>query len=243
MGGNFFYQLGKKVGKSLYRGRYLYKTLTGNVPESLQAEYTLGVLLKKEIEKQTPLSQEPLLLLAAESVLRRLQKQVKNKERYFTVKILSLNELNAFALPGGFMYISETLMTHLRHDPDALAFVIAHEMIHIILKHPLKRMLTSYSLEAISRILKTGSVMGAIGKDVLKKLLRSHYSRENELLADAYGLRLMYSAGFETSGALRLMRLFSTMQKNEGFNYFSTHPALSERLNQLQKLQEKLQHA
>ena len=237
---NIFYSLGKKVGKSWYRGRYLYKTLTGNTEESLQAEYALGVILAKDIEKETPVADEPAEQLLAESVLQQLRKRVKNKDRYFHVKVLAASNLNAFALPGGFIYITSALIGNLSNDPDALAFVFAHEMIHIVLKHPLKRIMTSYSLEALSRMFKTGSALGVIGKDMLKKLVRSHYSQENELAADEYGLRLMYSAGYNTEGALRLMRFFQKNTGESGFQYFSTHPSVKTRIENLQRIQNEL---
>ncbi len=240
MGGNLFYQLGKKVGKSWYRGRYLYKTLSGNSRDSLQAEYELGVILSREIESQSALFEGAMELLLIESILGRLQKRVKNKQRYFHVKILVSDELNAFALPGGFIYLTDALVKNLADAPDALAFVLAHEMIHIILKHPLKRMITSFSLDTISRVLKTGSAMGMLGKDVLKKLLRSRYSQANELLADEYGFRLMYSAGFDTRGALHLMNFFKTNKKAGGLHYFATHPSIDQRITYLKKLRREL---
>lgn len=238
---NLFYKLGKKVGKSLYRGRYLYKTLTGNSKESLEAEYALGVILARDIERETQVSDDPAAQLLADSVLRRLQKRVKNKDRYFTIKVLKAQNLNAFALPGGFIYITEHLLAALADDRDALAFVLAHEMVHIVLKHPLKRIMASYSLDALSRMFKTGSALGVAGKGLLLKLLRSQYSQENELAADAYGLRLMYSSGFDPDGALRLIRFFSTHGDEKGFQYFSTHPSLNKRLMRLQAITKELE--
>ena len=237
---NIFYILGKKVGKSWHRGRYLYKTLTGDSDESLQAEYALGVILSRDIEKETPISDDPTEQLLAESILRQLQKRVKNKNRYFNVKVLAASNLNAFALPGGFIYITSALIENLNNDSDALAFVFSHEMVHIILKHPLKRIMTTYSLEALSRMFKTGSALGVIGKDMLKKLVRSHYSQDNELKADEYGIRLMYSAGYDTAGALRLMRFFQNNKGESGFQYFSTHPSIKTRIENLQRIRKEL---
>ncbi|RLD16634.1 hypothetical protein DRI50_01360 [candidate division KSB1 bacterium] len=237
---DLFYKLGKKVGKSWHRGRYLYQTLTGNSEKSLQAEYALGVILARDLEKETPVSDDPVGQILADSVIRQLQKRVKNKNRYFRVKILATNDLNAFALPGGFIYITSALIQSLAKDREALAFVFAHEMVHIILKHPLKRIMTSYSLEALSRMFKTGSALGVIGKDMLKKLLHSHYSRENELAADAFGLRLMYSAGFDVQGAFRLLQLFQAQTSDNGFHYFSTHPSLTVRSHQLNDICKEL---
>ncbi len=237
---NLFYKLGKRVGKSLYRGRYLYKTLTGSSDESLEAEYALGLILARDIEKETQITEQPEKQLLVEAVLRRLQKRVKNKKRYFTVKVLKTHNLNAFALPGGFIYITEHLSDQLSNDRDALAFVLAHEMVHIILKHPLKRIMASYSIEALSRMFKTGSALGVAGKSLVIKLLRSQYSQENELQADAYGLRLMYSAGFDPQGALRLIRFFRLHLQDEGFKYFATHPSLNKRLAHLHTLYEEI---
>jgi len=232
-----FYFLGKKVGKSWARGKYLYTTLTGNDVESVKAEYNLGLILSKDIERQYSVLDAPYEQLLLETILKPLQSRVKRKERYFTVKIIASADMNAFALPGGFLYITSALVKALSDDRDALAFVLAHEMIHVILKHPLKQILTSYSLDALSRMFKAGSTVGIYGKDLIKKVIKSHYSQDRELQADEYAVRLIYSAGFDPQGAIRLLQFFQKSKgENEGFNYFATHPPVSERGQQLRRI-------
>lgn len=235
-----FYNLGKKVGKSWAQGRYIFASFSGNGEEALQAEYTLGFILSKDIEKEVRVSDNPYEQLLIDSIFNELKKRIKNKDRFFTLKIFESNDLNAFALPGGFIYLSSALIRHLEKDRDALAFVLAHETVHIILRHPLKRIVANYSLNAVSQIFKAGSTLGVLGKDAIKKLLASHYSKARELEADAYGLRLINSAGFDPGGGVRLMQFFRQMDKKDSFSYFSTHPPLSEREIALKRIIRKL---
>ncbi len=235
-----FYYLGKKVGTALAQARFLKEGLTGNALRSLQAEYTLGQILSKNVEQTLSLSDAPVDQLLIESLFKKLKKRIKNQQRYFTLKIVQSKEPNAFALPGGFIYISSALIEYFRNDGDALAFVLAHEAIHVLARHPLKRMVSDYSLNALAQILKTGSVVGILGKDVVKNLVGSHYSRTRELEADHFALRLMYSAGFDPMGAVRLMRFFQQIKEENAFSYFASHPPLKEREQKLLHLIAKL---
>jgi predicted Zn-dependent protease len=235
-----FYYLGKKVGAALVQARFLKEGLTGNSLRSLEAEYTLGQILSKDVEQTLPLADAPIDQLLIESLFKKLKKRIKNQQRYFTLKIVQSKEPNAFALPGGFIYISSALIEYFRNDADALAFVLAHEAIHVVARHPLKRMVTGYSMNALARIFKTGSVVGIFGKDVVKNLVDSHYSRTRELEADHFALRLMYSAGFDPMGAVRLMRFFQRVKEENAFPYFASHPPLKEREQKLLNLIAKL---
>ncbi len=235
-----FYFLGKKVGAALVKARFLKEGLTGSTLRSLEAEYTLGQILSKEVEQTLSLADAPVDQLLIESLFQKLKKRIKNQQRYFMLKIVQSKEPNAFALPGGFIYLSSGLVEYFRNDADALAFVLAHEAIHVIARHPLKRMVTGYSVNALARIFRTGSVAGIFGKDVIKKLVDSHYSRTRELEADHFALRLMYSAGFDPMGAVRLMRFFQRKKEENAFPYFASHPPLKEREQKLLNLIAKL---
>ncbi|HHE55793.1 MAG TPA: hypothetical protein ENL21_08430 [Caldithrix abyssi] len=234
---DLFYKLGKRVGKSIVKGKYLYNSAFGSEEEALNAEYRLGSLLAGEIENQNGLFDSPLHQLFLDSILKRLVMRVKNKNRVFFVKILNANDLNAFALPGGFIFVTAALVEQLQNETDEMAFVLAHEIIHIVSKHPFKRMVASYSLEALQRFLKGGTVIKTLGQDIIKKVVNSHYSQANEFQADEYGARLIYSAGFDPQGALALLKRFKSMKTEEKFfYYFSTHPPLEQRIKRIKRM-------
>ncbi len=234
---DLFYNLGKKVGKSLIKGKFVVHSIAGSKDEALLAEYKFGSLLAREIEEQYSLFESPFHQLLLDSILKKLITKVKNKNRVFHVIILNSDDLNAFALPGGFIFVTSGLIKLLQNEEAELAFVIAHEMIHIIAKHPFKRMVAHFSLATINRVLKTGSPIKILGKDLLKKLFTSQYSQSNEFYADEFGLRLMYSAGFDPLKALSLLERFQNLKSPQStFHYFSTHPSLEVRLQRLRRL-------
>ncbi len=239
---NIFYQLGKKVGKSVARGKFLYSSLSGEKNKALTAEYNFGAILAKEIVDTYGYYDAPYVQIMADAVLKKLVERVKNKNRYFSVKIINSNELNAFALPGGFIFITSKLINLLKDKPDALAFVLAHEMVHIVAKHPFKRLMANYSLQVVSQLARSSSPATMLGKSIVQNVVRSHYSKGNEYQADIYGVRLMYSAGYSPQGALEVLEFFSRYRNGEdSFNYFSTHPSLTERLSIVKKLVQNLE--
>ncbi len=234
---DIFYKLGKKVGKSLAKGKFIYNSAFGSKTEALKAEYRLGSILAREIEEQNRLFESPFHQLWLEKILKQLASRVKNKERFFYIRLIESNDLNAFALPGGFIFLTSSLVTNLEKHDSEMAFVLAHEMVHIISKHPYKRLLANYSTEALSRFFRTGSVVATFGRDILKKMINSQYSQSNEYHADEYGARLMYSAGFDPAGAIWLLERFQRWKTDQTqFNYFSTHPSLEKRIANLHKL-------
>ncbi|APF18997.1 peptidase M48 Ste24p [Caldithrix abyssi DSM 13497] len=234
---DIFYKLGKRVGKSLAKGRYLYNSAFAPKTEALKAEYRLGSILAREIEAQNTVFDSPYHQLLLESLLKQLKTRVKNKERYFYIKILESDDLNAFALPGGFIFLTSALVQNIERDKDELAFVLSHEMVHIIARHPFKKMVTNYSMEALSKVFRSGSIAAVYGRDMIKKLINSQYSQSNEYYADEYGARLMYSAGFDPAGAIQLLQRFKRWKGNgDRFNYFASHPSIDERILHLKKL-------
>ncbi len=172
--------------------------------------------------------------------------ELPNEEFHFTV--LNDNTVNAFALPGGYIYISRGLIALAENEAE-LAGVIAHEIGHVTARHTAERyskaMAANIGLSIIGAI---GSVYGAprSATDILSvgaESLLKGFSRDQELEADKLGVRYISKAGYDPNsmssffnkmkGHDELQSKISGKQTNEeNFNHASTHPRTSDRIKQ-----------
>src|SRR5205823_6424711 len=107
-------------------------------------------------------------------------------------------EINAFALPGGYVFVTRRLLDFSRWDHAELAFVLGHEMGHVVKRHAIERLMANALFGGIAaRLPVGGAVLRPHVAALLSTLLRQGYSREQELEADAFGARVAHAAGFD----------------------------------------------
>ena len=157
-----------------------------------------------------------------------LASAVKNPRREFHFKVVASALSNAFALPGGFVFITDSLLDLCNRDRSEIAFFLGHEIGHIARGHARDQLTASTFLNAVV------ARMPAAGQ-MLRQMIGKGYSRTLELEADREAVRLTLAAGFDgQAGIHALKRLAQVSSDNSGLaEYFSTHPALSERVREL----------
>ena len=144
------------------------------------------------------------------------------------------NTVNAYSLPDGRVVLLTGLLNALpQGDDNALAFVLAHEISHIELKHvdklAIQAGLTEMALGWLTS--NQSSALQALA-GVGSQLLTSGYSREMEAAADGNGLELMSQAGYNPRGALVTLQLFKNLEDSQGqARIFPTHPRAADRLH------------
>ena len=157
---------------------------------------------------------------------------------FFVVKEPSMN---AFAIPGGYIFIFDSLISKFR-DPGELAGVLGHEIAHVERNHFFKdeKKILAVNLATIAAILLSRGDPATVATAQAANIdLRLHYSRENESEADSYAILYLRKAGYNPKG---LVGSFGTMAFYDQFSsfdtpvYFSTHPGLHERKSQLELL-------
>ena len=235
---DFFYNLGRAAGRKLRKPKWILKSYFGSEEEALRAERAVGREMADQMQAELKISASPVYTNLVSEIAARLVKRVKNPLRKFDFYVYDSSDVNAFALPGGFVFISGGLIDLCHHCKDEIAAVMGHEMVHIISGHPLKRIMTSHSLNMVAAAFQKGGALGQLAKQTITQLIESSYSQENEFHADRYGALLAGSAGFDPQGALRmLIRMQDKQRENPaGFNFFATHPPLPERIRRLQKI-------
>ncbi len=146
-------------------------------------------------------------------------------------------EVNAFALPGGPVYITYGLLSRLRTD-DQIAGVLGHEIGHVVLRHTTEGLATALRLNAvlwgIQRLLGGEAAQVA---QIGAALLSLKYSRDQEREADRFGFELVCRAGYDPRGMIEVFRILQGLGASSGvLEFLSTHPDPGNRIRALSAL-------
>lgn len=173
-------------------------------------------------------------------IVGRLVNVSQDKGRIYKLTILNSPKVNAFALPGGYLYVTRGLLA-LANDTSELAAVLSHEMAHVSANHAILRGRQESSKnvgkQVVSEVLGD-SVASRIAL-AANQLRLSDFSKDQELQADAIGIRMLGNAGFDAHGASRFLE---TMQAFQGLNtkrtgrfadasFLSSHPTTPRRID------------
>jgi beta-barrel assembly-enhancing protease len=239
MAGGLFYNLGKKAGPSVRKAKWLWGSVTASDSEIVRLEHDVGLDLAVEAREQLQLDTDPEISELLEGIGARLAQRVGNKRRSFHFEPFVAGEPNAFALPGGFVFVSRSIADLCHGSRDELAFVLGHEMGHIISGHAIERIMTNSAVSAASRTTAVRGLLGGWLRRVGVQFLETAYSRDRELEADRLGVRLARAAGYDPEASIRLLGRLAELKAaagREGLGeYFSTHPTFDLRIRSIRQ--------
>ena len=178
----FFKGLGRKAGETYNKSRWLYDSLLGSEEERIASEYKLGHQMAQEITNESEVIHTEWI----EALTRRLAPWINSTHR-FHCKVLRSDEVNAFVLPGGYIFLTDAIVNFCERDEDELAFIIAHELAHVVKEHAFDRMVAEHSIQVISKWVRVGGLLQTAAKQATLKFLKTQYSRDNEDEADDFG--------------------------------------------------------
>ena len=230
----FFERLGKKAGETFNKSRWLYDSLLGSEEEAIASEYKLGRQMAQAIRAES----ETVDIEFIDVIYKRLARWINTAHR-FNCAVIRSDEVNAFVLPGGFIFLTDAILDHCQRNKDELAFIIAHEMGHVVKGHAFDRMIANHSIQVVSKWLRVGGLLGAAAKQAALKFLSTQYSRDNEHEADDFGIRLAMAAGYDSRGAIRMFEHLKTLGEPDIPEYFSTHPSFNSRIAQIRKTMQR----
>src|SRR5687768_9141010 len=145
--------------------------------------------------------------------------------------------VNAFALPGGPVFITEGLMRLLKSEAE-LAGVLGHEIGHVIGRHSSERLAKQQLTQGLLGALVVGSgdyTTAQIGQ-VVGSMITMSYGRDDELESDAYGIRIMAEAGYDPRAMIRVMEVLAKASGGSRQpDFFSTHPAPENRAERIKQ--------
>lgn len=205
-----------------------------------EKEIAVGRKASQEIEKQFELLSDPVRLVRLSTVMDRLVGGL-DVPYPWQVKIVRLDEPNAFCLPGGFIYFTAGMLELLNSDSE-IAAVMAHEISHVLERHGMKQAArnSKLTLASLAVIAATGgAAAGVLLSQVAQIAVMSSYSIDYEKEADKKGLEMMMDAGYSPAGMVTVMEMFMAEDlKKPIYNYgiFMNHPESRERVRYLSEI-------
>lgn len=205
-----------------------------------EKEEKIGRKLAERIEKRYDLVEDIDNLKRIEKIGEHLKKISEIKEINYHFNIINQEGVNAFAFPGGFIYITSDLLDYV-HSDDELAAIIAHEMGHVICQHSIKQMQDNRKMKLVElfAILLTGDpAVGLIGELTTITVL-NNYRREYEEEADLTALELLNKS--PDYHPVALLTFFERVHSKDYFKpninlgIFQTHPDIDYRMENIKK--------
>ena len=197
---------------------------------SQDKEIAIGRRLAMEVEQQAKMVEDPIV---TEYVNRVGQNVVLHSDAKvpFTIKVIDSDEVNAFALPGGFFFVNKGLLLAADNEAE-LAGVMAHEIAHVAARHAMenqgKGTLINYG--AIAGIIFGGPIVSTVlqnGGGILAGLAGLKFTRGAEMEADSLGVQYLYASGYDPTAMSTMFEKLASQNKKKASSLqklFSTHP-------------------
>ena len=238
-----FYNFGRKVGPKIRKAKWIWQSIAGSEADAIKVEHDVGRDLEREVRHQLGLDQEPQIRQMLNEIGPRLAACVANKSRRFSFEAIKGTEPNAFALPGGFIFVTGSLVELCQRNKNEVAFILGHEMGHVIRGHAMQRIISNTAISAASRAAPIRGLLAGWLRRVGVQFLESAYSQDLESEADKLGVRLAAAAGYDPHGSTQLLSRLAELSPPIGQfdlgSYFSSHPPFKVRIHNINRLLRK----
>lgn len=204
-----------------------------------EREMSIGRKVARQVTKEMPLVQDEALQTRVRSIGERIAAVCDRKELPYHFAAVEEKTVNAFSLPGGYVFVNRGLIERTEND-DELAAVIAHEVGHITARHAIKRYESSLGLQIVQlAALAARQGQAAAGLGIGTRAAQLAYARQDELEADRLGVKYMKAAGFESKAMLSFLEKLKTVEQDETHylpreivrpQYALSHPFVPDRI-------------
>jgi predicted Zn-dependent protease len=199
-------------------------------------EDALGVQVHQELERQgVKYVTDPVITSYVEGVANRLMPYAKkDRNTHWHVHVIDdPKTVNAFATPGGHIYVFTGLLTSADNEAE-VAGVLSHEIGHVVARHAARQMVQVYGLETVAGIAlgKNPNMLKKVGASIAANGVLLAHSRADENEADEYAVKYSSMAGYDPHG---IATFFTKLMSKEGktpkvLTWLSTHPATTDRI-------------
>ena len=204
--------------------------------KTIPREIKIGKKTSEQVEKQFPRVHDPSREAKLAMIAGRMTPYLK-RELQYSVKILEMKDPNAFALPGGFTYITTGMLDFLKSE-DEIAAILAHEFVHADRAHGIVQAARNnrrslLSLAGMIAATQGGGMAAAMLSSAIQTAIMGAYSIELEKEADAMGIDIMYKAGYNPAAMLTTMERLQVERMKRAYvdpGIFQTHPEVEERV-------------
>lgn len=212
---------------------------------SLEKEIQVGAQYAQMVEQTARLVEDPVV---TEYIDRLGQEIVKNSDAKvpFVIKVLDTDEVNAFALPGGYFFVNKGLILEADNEAE-LAGVMAHEIAHVTARHATERMTKAQLLQfAALPALFVGGYWTQVamyqGLGMGMSLAVLGITRQSEEEADQLGVQYVWNSGYDPNGFVTFFEKLQAKEKEKPgtfAGFFRTHPTVE---NRIEKVQEEMSY-
>jgi len=206
---------------------------------STEKEVAIGRNIAKQIASEFKISKDPKEVERVNRIGSRIAAVCDRKDiHYYFYVIDNKDEYNAFSIPGGYVYIYKKLIDSL--NDDELAFVLAHEIGHIVARHAIKRLQAAMGMNLLMIASTQANAEPGFQEGLYFALanITMAYSRDDEFTADELGTKYIKLAGFKPDSGIEVLNKLYNNQKKQPlreYSYFRTHPYVAQRITHIKE--------
>jgi predicted Zn-dependent protease len=203
---------------------------------SPEQEKEMGAEYSKEVEKELGQSVNDVQIQNyIDSVGQKIARVCHSPEVGFSYKAIDHNSVNAFALPGGYIYVTTGMLKELNNESQ-LAAIFGHETAHVTARHIAQRMTMDFLIGIGFSVASSRAPSSAMRvADIVNQLEGMSFSRKQERQADTVGLDYLVKAGYSANGMIETMEILERQSEYRPIEFFSTHPSPENRIGYIRE--------
>src|SRR5215510_2402706 len=213
---------------------------------SPQQDVEMGREVSRQAERKLPMLNDRRANAYIDALGKRLAAHAPGEKYPYQFRIVNDSAINAFALPGGFVYVNRGALE--AADTEAqIAGVIAHEISHVALRHGTHQASTAYVAQAPLAILggvlgsnSVGGVLAQLGVSFATSSLLLRYSRNAESQADLMGTQILHESGYDPRAMVEFFEKIQAQSKGRAIQFVSDHPNPDNRISNVQREIQRL---
>jgi predicted Zn-dependent protease len=202
-------------------------------------EISLGKMIDRSIRQDYRISSDPRLNQRVNYIGKSIAAVCDRKDLEYRFFVVEDQELNAFSIPGGYVYVNTGLLK--KANDEELAGVMAHEIGHVVARHAVKRLQSVLGFNIVLSIAFNKSNAAELynAVNVIYNLVSLGYSREDERQADKLAVIYTVRAGYDPRGLISFFNKISEEEKKHGTGnipvFLRSHPSVNERIGNIRK--------
>lgn len=200
-------------------------------------EGSIGRSVDRNLVQKYGLSKDRQQAARVQSIGAKIAQQSRRRNLTFQFRLLATSEVNAFAAPGGYVYMTDGIMDFIGTDTSAVACILAHEVGHIDRRHAMQQLERQMGAQLLIQ-LALGGDEGARLAGTATDLVLLGYGRGHEFEADQVGVTYGSRAGYDPWGLVRFLEKLKQKEGNPPSNletFFRTHPPSGDRIRRLNR--------
>jgi beta-barrel assembly-enhancing protease len=213
---------------------------------SPQQDVEMGKQVAQDAERQLQIIRNGNIASYIDSLGRQLAARAPGEKYPYQFKVVNDKAINAFALPGGYIYINRGVIEAADNEAQ-VAGVLAHEIGHVTLRHGTNQASKAYLAQAPLSILggvlgsnSVGSVLAQLGIQFAANSVFLKYSRDAERQADLMGTQILYDSGYDPNAMVQFFEKIQAESKGRASEFFSDHPNPENRISSVQQEIQRL---